>query len=58
MVQENVEKEPVVEQGIWIIRSNQEMRELYKYLDIVVDIKKKILEWTGHVIIMDLGRRV
>jgi len=47
----------VIEQGIWIIRSNQEMRELYKYVDIA-DIKNKIFEGTGHVTIMDLGRRV
>jgi len=32
---------PVAEQGIRIIRSNQEMRELYNYLDIVAGIKKK-----------------
>jgi len=32
----------VVVQGVGIIRSNQEMRELYKYLDIVADIKKKL----------------
>jgi len=36
---------PLVEQGIWIIRSNQEMRELYKYLDKVADIKRKY--WNG-----------
>jgi hypothetical protein len=46
----------VVEQGIWIIRSNQEMSELYKYLDIA-DIKKKRLEYTGRVVIMDQRRR-
>jgi len=34
----------VVEQGIWIVRSNQELRELYKDLDIVADIKKKRLD--------------
>jgi hypothetical protein len=35
---------PVVEQGIWRIRSNQELRELYKDLVIVADIKEKRLE--------------
>jgi hypothetical protein len=34
----------VVEQGIWIVRSNQELRELYKDLDILADIKKKRLD--------------
>jgi hypothetical protein len=32
---------PVVEQGIWGIRTNQKLRELYKDLVIVADIKKK-----------------
>jgi hypothetical protein len=41
---------PMVKQGIWRIRTNQELRELYKYLDIVADIKKKRLEWIGHVV--------
>jgi hypothetical protein len=31
------------------------MRELYKYLDIA-DIKKKRLEFIGHVVMMDQGR--
>jgi len=31
----------VVEQGIWRKRSNQELRELYKDLDIVADRKRK-----------------
>jgi phosphoserine aminotransferase len=31
----------VVEQGIWRKISNQELRQLYKNLDIVADIKKK-----------------
>ena len=48
----------MVEQGIWRIRTNQELRELYKDLDIVADIKKKRLEWIGHVVRMDQGRTV
>jgi hypothetical protein len=36
---------PVAEQGIWKIRSNQELQELYRDLDIVTDIKKRRLEW-------------
>jgi len=49
---------PVVEQGMWRIRSNQEMRELYKDLHIVAEIKEKRLEWIGHVVRMDQGRAV
>ena len=31
---------PVVEQGIWRVRTDQELRELYKDLDIVAGIAK------------------
>jgi DNA-binding transcriptional regulator GbsR (MarR family) len=34
-------------------RINQELRELYKDLDIVADIRKKRYEWTGHVVRMN-----
>jgi hypothetical protein len=34
------------------------LRELYKDLDTVADIKKKRLEWTGHVERMDHRRTV
>jgi hypothetical protein len=47
---------PVVDQGIWRIKINQELRELYKDLDIVADIRKKRLQWTGHIVRMDQGR--
>ena len=47
---------PVVEQGLWRMRTNQEQTELYKDPDIEADIKKKRLEWTGHVARMDQGR--
>jgi hypothetical protein len=30
-----------VEQGIWRLRTKQELRELYKVLDIVVGTKRK-----------------
>jgi len=49
---------PVAEQGIWKTRTNQELRELYKDLDTVVDIKKNRIEWIGHVARMDQGRIV
>jgi len=43
---------------MWRIRTDQELRELYKELDIVVDVKMKRLEWTGHVVRMGQGRTV
>ena len=49
---------PVLEQGIWGKRSNQELWELYKNLDIIADIKKKRVEWIGHVVRMDQRRTV
>jgi len=49
---------PVAEQGIRRIRTNQELRELYKDLDTVAHINKKRLDWTGHVVRMNQGRTV
>jgi hypothetical protein len=49
---------PVTEQGVWRIRRNEELRELYKAPDLVADIKSKQLEWLGHVIRMDQRRVV
>jgi hypothetical protein len=49
---------PVAEQGIWRIKTNQELRELYKDLDIVTGIKKNKLEWIGHAVRMDQGKTV
>jgi hypothetical protein len=46
----------VVEQGMWAIRTYQELCALYKDLDIVADVKKRGLEWVGHVVRMDQGR--
>jgi len=48
----------MVQQGIWRIRTNQELRELCKDLDIVSDIKNKRLEWIGCVVRMDQRRTV
>jgi hypothetical protein len=48
----------VVEQTIWRIRSNQELRKPHKDLDIVADIKKEAFEWIGHLVRMDQGRAV
>jgi hypothetical protein len=47
----------VVEQGIWRVRTKQELKELYKDLDIVADVKKKF-GWIRHVVRMDQRRRV
>jgi hypothetical protein len=33
--------EPVVEQGMWRIRTNQELRELCKDLNMLMNIKKE-----------------
>jgi len=46
----------VVEQGIWRIRTNQELRELYRNLDTVANIKRKRSEWIGHAVRMDQGK--
>jgi hypothetical protein len=47
---------PVVEQGIWRMRTNQEQMELYREPDIEADIKKKRLDWVRHVVRMDHRR--
>jgi len=43
----------VVEQGIWRIRIRQKLKEICKDLYMVADIKKKRLEWIGHVAKID-----
>jgi hypothetical protein len=35
---------PVVEQGMWRVRTKQELRELYKVLELLADVKK---DWNG-----------
>ena len=32
---------PLVEQGIWRIRTDQKLREIYKYLDNLADIDRR-----------------
>ena len=44
---------PLVEQGMWWIWTDQELREQYKDLDVAADINTKILEWTGRTVRMD-----
>jgi len=46
----------MVQQEIWRIRTNQESTELHKDPEIVADIKKKRLEWIGHVVRMNQER--
>jgi hypothetical protein len=40
-------KGPVTEQGVWRIRRNKELRELYKAPDLVVDIKQETAGMVG-----------
>ena len=48
----------VAEKGIWRMRTNVGLGELYKNLDVITDIKKKRLEWIGHAIRMEQVRTV
>ena len=43
-------RRPSVQHGIWKLRTNQELRQLYKDLDIVADIKQQKMEWIGLVV--------
>jgi len=45
----------VAGQGMWRIRTNQELWEPNKDLDIVTDLKKKV-EWIGHLVTMNRAR--
>ena len=50
--------EPVHEQNTWRIRTNQELRDLYKGQDLVGDIKRRRLEWVGYVWRMERDRAI
>jgi len=60
MGEENVKKVhgKVLDQGLWRRKTDQELSELYKDLDIVAGIKKKRLEWIRNIVRMDQGRAV
>jgi hypothetical protein len=60
MGEENNKKDTgtVTDQGIWRMRTNEELGELYKDLDVVTDIKNKRLEWIGHAIRLEQVRTV
>ena len=40
---------PTKDKGTWRIRTNQEIYDLYKDNDIVIDIKVRRIEWLGHI---------
>jgi hypothetical protein len=47
---------PKCEQGVWRIRTNLELRNVYRSPDVVTEIKVRRLEWLGHIIRMDGDR--
>jgi hypothetical protein len=47
---------PVVENEYWRIGTNHELQILYKDTDIVADIRRRSLQWLGHMIRMDDSR--
>ena len=49
---------PMVDQGIRWIGTNPELRELHKHLDVVTDIKNKILGRIGQLERIDHGKVV
>jgi len=49
---------PLVEQGIWGIRTNEKLKELYKELDKITNIKRERFEWTGYVVRMEKGSAI
>jgi hypothetical protein len=44
---------PKCEQGLWRIRTNLELQNVYRSPDFVTEIKVRRLEWLGHIIRMD-----
>ena len=49
---------PVHEQNTWRIRTNEELRDLYKDQHLVGAIKRRSLEWVGHVWQMEWDRAI
>jgi hypothetical protein len=47
---------PKCEQGVWRIRTNLELQNVYRSPDIVTEIKVRGSEWLGHIIRMDGAR--
>jgi hypothetical protein len=51
----NISKEvhrPIPEQGVWIIRTSEELKELYEDIDVMADVRRGRFGWFGHVIKM------
>ncbi|PSN34121.1 hypothetical protein C0J52_21462, partial [Blattella germanica] len=44
--------------GVWRIRTNSELTQLYKNPNIITLIKAKRIEWNGRVSRMDGGRSI
>lgn len=40
---------PINENGVWRVRTNKELREMYTDPDIIAQIKSRRLRWAGHV---------
>jgi hypothetical protein len=47
---------PKCEQGVWRIRTNLELQNVYRSPDVVTEIKVRRLERLGHIIRMDGAR--
>jgi hypothetical protein len=47
---------PVNDRGIWGIRSNKELADLYEEIDLAILIKTLRLRWLGHVCTMEEHR--
>lgn len=41
---------PAIEEGMWTIKRNEEIRHLYKDPEIIGEAKSRRLRWTGHLI--------
>jgi hypothetical protein len=41
---------PNCDSGVWRIRTNLELQNIYKDTNIITDIKIRRLEWLGHVV--------
>jgi hypothetical protein len=46
------------ENEVWLIRTNEELKELHNKPDIVAEIRSRRIGWLGHVIRMEDGQIV
>ncbi|XP_054285599.1 uncharacterized protein LOC129002085 [Macrosteles quadrilineatus] len=44
------DKQELCEDGVWRIRHNRELRELFKDPDIIGEVKSRRLRWVGHIL--------